>query len=117
LSETIPPGGGTTPPPSPKDPILVLVLNLLLCGGAGYIAIGQKAKGIAAIVLWAILFYVTCGAASGLVAIFGAVDGYLQAQQLQEGRRIGEWTFFRSHSAGSTSPPRPQDSSSRTTPS
>ena len=41
-----PPGGGLVYPTNPpKDPILVLVLNLL-CGGVGYIIMGQKMKGI-----------------------------------------------------------------------
>ena len=113
----IPPGGSYTPPPPPptgvtppagggdlvypttppKDPILVLVLNLLVAGGVGYIIIGQKTKGIVAIVSWIILLFVTCGAGSGLVAIIGAIDGYMQAQQLQAGHPVGQWTFFNDH--------------------
>lgn len=93
-----PAGGGiiypTTPP---KDPILVLVLNLLVAGGVGYIIMGQKVKGIVAIVAWIILLFVTCGAGSGLVSIVCAIDGYMQAQQLQQGHPIGEWTFFQDH--------------------
>jgi hypothetical protein len=93
------PGGGgiiypTTPP---KDPILVLVLNLLVAGGVGYIIMGQKVKGIVAIVAWVILLIVTCGAGSAVVGIVAAIDGYMQAQQLQQGHPIGEWTFFNDH--------------------
>jgi hypothetical protein len=115
---SIPPGGSYTPPPPPpggvtppgasggelvypttppKDPILVLVLNLLVAGGVGYIIMGQKMKGIVAIVAWCILLFVTCGAGSGLVSIVAAVDGYLQAQQLQAGHPVGQWTFFQDH--------------------
>ena len=119
MSEMNPPGGSYTPPPPPpasgsptppgpgggliypetppKDPILVLVLNLLLAGGVGYIIIGQKVKGIVAIVAWVVLLFVTCGEGSGLVGIVAAIDGYLQAQQLQQGHPIGEWTFFNDH--------------------
>lgn len=91
-------GGGelvypTTPP---KDPILVLVLNLLLLGGVGYIIMGQKTKGIVAIVAW-VLGLATCGVVSGLVGIFGAIDGYMQAQQLQQGHPVGQWTWFSDH--------------------
>jgi hypothetical protein len=114
----IPPGGSYPPPPPPsgggvtptggsaelvypanppKDPILVLVLNLLVAGGVGYIIMGQKLKGIVAIVAWVILLFVTCGAGSGLVSIVAAVDGYLQAQQLQAGHPVGQWTFFQDH--------------------
>lgn len=118
---SIPPGGTYTPPPPPpstpggsppppvgggdlvypttppKDPILVLVLNLLVAGGVGYLIMGQKMKGIVAIVAWVILLVVTCGAGSGLVAIVAAIDGYLQAQQLQAGHPVAQWTFFNDH--------------------
>ncbi len=95
-------GGGTGggelvyPAQPPKDPILVLVLNLLLLGGVGYIIMGQKTKGIVAIVAW-VLGLATCGVVSGLVAIFGAIDGYMQAQQLQQGHPVGQWTWFSDH--------------------
>lgn len=98
-----PSGGGSMggeliyPATPPKDPILVLVLNLLVAGGVGYIIIGQKVKGIVAIVAWVVLLFITCGAGSGLVALVAAVDGYLQAQQLQAGHPVGPWTFFNDH--------------------
>ncbi|HEX2060407.1 MAG TPA: hypothetical protein VHK90_06675 [Thermoanaerobaculia bacterium] len=95
------PGGGggnlVYPATPPKDPILVLVLNLLVAGGVGYIMMGQKTKGIVAIVAWLVLLVVTCGAGSAVVAIIAAIDGYLQAQQLQQGRPVGQWTFFSDH--------------------
>ena len=111
MTET--PGGSYTPPPTPtggtpkggeivypqqppKDPILILVLNLLLFGGVGYFIIGQKMKGIAAIVLW-VLGLATCGIGSGIVAIVGAIDGWMQAQQLQAGHPVAQWTFFQDH--------------------
>jgi hypothetical protein len=115
MSEMNPPGGTPPPPPPPtqpppaaggdlvypttppKDPILVLVLNLLVAGGVGYLIMGQKMKGIVAIVSWVVLLFVTCGAGSGLVAIVAAVDGYMQAQQLQAGHPVGQWTFFNDH--------------------
>jgi hypothetical protein len=110
------PGGSFTPPPPPtppagpagtggtlvypttppKDPILVMVLNLLVCGGVGYIIMGQKTKGIVAIVVW-VLGWVACGMPSGIVSVLGAIDGYLQAQQLQQGHPVGEWTWFNDH--------------------
>ena len=112
------PGGSYTPPPPPpsstptpsgagggdlvyptqppKDPILVLVLNLLVFGGVGYIIIGQKTKGIVAIVVW-VLGLCSFGVVTGLVAVAAAIDGYLQAQQLQAGHPVGQWTFFNDH--------------------
>jgi TM2 domain-containing membrane protein YozV len=74
----------------------VVVLNLLLFGGAGSILLGQKAKGFTAIAVWMAGLF-TFGIVSFLVAVIGAVDGYLQAQQLQAGHPIGPWTFFGHH--------------------
>lgn len=118
MSETNPPGSSFTPPPPPtqppppaggagggdlvyptqppKDPILILVLNLLLLGGVGYIVMGQKTKGIVAIAAFIVLTVVTCGLGS-IIAVVTAIDGYLQAQQLQQGHPVGQWTFFNDH--------------------
>ncbi|HUP46429.1 MAG TPA: hypothetical protein VM779_13070 [Thermoanaerobaculia bacterium] len=113
------PGGSFTPPPQPppppagptggggsgtklvypstppKDPILVLVLNLLI-GGVGYLIMGQQTKGIVAIVVW-VLGWMACGIPSAVVAVVAAIDGFLQAQQLQQGKPVGEWTWFSDH--------------------
>ena len=91
-------GGGDLvyPTQPPKDPILVLVLNLLVAGGVGYIIMGQKTKGIVAIVIW-VVGLIACGIPSGIVALAGAIDGYMQAQQLQAGHPVGQWTFFNDH--------------------
>src|SRR5437764_1140355 len=75
---------------------LILALNLLLFGGVGYIIMGQKMKGYVAIVVW-ILGLASCGIVSGIVAIVAAIDGMMQAQQLQAGHPVGEWTFFQDH--------------------
>ena len=32
-----------------------------------------------------------------IVAILAAIDGYQQAQQLQQGKPVGEWTWFSDH--------------------
>jgi hypothetical protein len=104
----IPPPAPPAPPPSgggdlvypttpPKDPILVLILNLLLLGGVGYIIMGQKTKGIVAIIVYLVVAIPTCGAGSGLLAVLTAIDGYLQAQQLQAGHPVAQWTFFNDH--------------------
>lgn len=93
-----PAGGGEIiyPTNPPKDPILVLVLNLLVAGGVGYIIMGQKKKGIIAIVIW-VLGWIACGIPSGIVAVVAAIDGYLQAQVLQQGKPVGEFTWFKDH--------------------
>ena len=92
-------GGGdlvypTTPP---KDPILILVLNLIVAGGLGYLILGQKNKGIVAIAVWIIIAIPTCFAASFILGIVTAIDGYFQAQHLQAGHPVGQWTFFNDH--------------------
>ena len=113
------PGGSYTPPPPPpaptggspvapkggeivypqqppKDPVLIAVLNLIVCGCLGYFMIGQKMKGIVAIIAWGLGLF-SCGIVSGLVAIVAAIDGYLQAQHLKAGMPVAQWTFFNDH--------------------
>jgi hypothetical protein len=109
-----PPPGGTPPPPAsaggsssdlippaqpPKDPILILVLNLiLLC--VGYFIIGQWQKGLVAIAAALVLMIGTCFIATPavpLIAIFTAIDGYMQAEQLKSGHSVRQWTFFQNH--------------------
>lgn len=92
-------GGGELvyPATPPKDPVLVLLLNLFLFGGVGYIIMGQKTKGIVAIIAWLVVLFPTCGSGSGLLAIVAAVDGYLQAMQHKAGFPLGQWTFFNDH--------------------
>ena len=81
----------------PKDPVLICVLNLLVGGCLGYFLIGQKMKGIGAVVIYLVVAIPTCGVGSLLLAIVAAVDGYLQAQALQAGLPVGPWTFFQQH--------------------
>lgn len=92
-------GGGQLVYPTnpPKDPVLILVLNLFLFGGVGYIVMGQKTKGIVAIVAALVIAIPTCGAGALAIGAFGAVDGFMQAQQLKAGHPVGEWTFFNDH--------------------
>ena len=72
-------------------------IMMVILSGVGYFIIGQKTKGIVAIVAWVILIFVTCGIGSGILSIVAAIDGYFQALELQAGRPIGEWTFFKDH--------------------
>lgn len=93
-----PPGGGELiHPPSPqKEPVVALLLNLfLIC--VGYFWYGQWQKGVAALVAALVIGVPTCGVGASAVMIFTAIDGYLQAQQLQQGHPLGHWTFFNDH--------------------
>jgi hypothetical protein len=85
------------PQQPPKDPILILVLNLLVAGCLGYFMIGQKMKGIVSLIAVLVLAIPTCGAGSLLVSVAAAIDGYMQAQQLQAGHPVAQWTFFNDH--------------------
>ena len=92
------PSGGELvyPQQPPKDPTIILILNLLVVGCVGYFMIGQKMKGIVAVVLW-VCGLATCGIVSGIVAILAAIDGYFQAEQLKAGFPLAQWTFFKDH--------------------
>ena len=94
------PGGGGDliyPQQPPKDPTIILVLNLLVAGCVGYFMIGQKMKGIIALIIWVCGIPFTCGTLSGIVSIVAALDGYFQAEQLKAGFPVAQWTFFKDH--------------------
>lgn len=84
-------GGGA---PAPRDPILVLIANLLGLGGIGYLLLGRRKKGIIAIVLFCIAAVLTCGWGGFVISAITAVDGYMQAQHVRNGRTIDDATFF-----------------------
>jgi hypothetical protein len=102
-----PPTGGTPAGPSggdlvypqqpPKDPVLIAVLNGLVAGCVGYFIIGQKMKGIVAVIAWVVGAIFTCGTVSLLVSIASAIDGYMQAQHLKANMPVAQWTFFNDH--------------------
>jgi hypothetical protein len=52
---------------------------------------GQVKKGIIFLIAWIVLWFVSLGWA---VAIFAAIDGFLQAKVMKEGKAIGDFTFF-----------------------
>jgi hypothetical protein len=104
----LPPPTGGTPAPAggggdlvyptqpPKDPVLIAILNLVVAGCLGYFMIGQKMKGIVAVIAW-VLGLCSFGIVSGIVAIVAAIDGYLQAQHLKANMPVAQWTFFNDH--------------------
>jgi len=69
------------------NPILLAILNLFLFGGVGYLLMGQKKKGIIAIVIFVVT---SCVGLSPIAAIIFAYDAYLLGQKLQQGESIGE---------------------------
>lgn len=99
VPEPPPPATGGGPlPPATRDPVAILLLNLFFCG-AGSLLIGQKQKGIVAIVVGIVVAFLTCGSGLAILNVITAVDGYLQAQTVREGHAIGQWTWFKQRSA------------------
>lgn len=86
-----PPGGGAS---TSRDPILILIANLLGFGGIGYLLLGRTKKAIVAFVLFFIAAVLTCGWGGFLISAIAAADGYLQAQHARAGRVIDDGTFF-----------------------
>ena len=64
--------------------------NLLLWGCVGYFLMGQKSKGIAALVFWVVGWICTFGLLSIAVQIICAVDAYGLGMKLASGEAIGE---------------------------
>lgn len=89
-----PPGGGVFPSritqeQGPRDPRTACLLNaFLLC--VGYFYLGQWQKGLASL----LLATCTLGLLIVPLCIFGAIDVYQQARQLEVGRVLGQRTFF-----------------------
>ncbi len=77
------------------NPILLAVLNFVVCGALGYFLIGQKKKAIyfagAWFVGWICLGWLGIGALIAFAAqAIAGYDIYLLAQKLQAGESIGE---------------------------
>lgn len=75
------PRNSSEPPPSTGggsvNPRLAFILNLLGAACAGYFLLGQTAKGVIALILFAVLFAPpSCGVGSMVVALLTAIDGY-----------------------------------------
>jgi TM2 domain-containing membrane protein YozV len=75
----------------PKDPIIAAVLSLILFGGVGQLYIGQQKKGIILIVATILL---SCIGIGFIVWILGAVDAYVIADRLKQGKAVGDMEFF-----------------------
>jgi TM2 domain-containing membrane protein YozV len=97
--------GKIMPSSSAKDPILMAVLSFFI-PWLGQLVLGQTAKGIVMFLLTPILFAIFVIATLGMglivlpfVDLIAAVDAYLLAKKLKEGRAIGNWEFFGIESA------------------
>jgi TM2 domain-containing membrane protein YozV len=75
------------------EPALAALLSFLLVG-LGQMVLGQTIKGVVMLIVALVL-----GALTGCVACLvtfpvSAIDAYLIAKKLKEGKSVGEWEFF-----------------------
>jgi TM2 domain-containing membrane protein YozV len=78
----------------PHDPTLMAIFSGLLIFGLGQMVVGQVSKGLVILVGNIVLACCTMGISLLVTWPLGAVDAYLIAKKLREGRPVGEWEFF-----------------------
>lgn len=86
-------GGGEyiTSPNPPKDPILMALLSGCCLAWLGQILIGQTTKGLVMLAVSVSLAVLGVGIIFWPIA---AVDAYLIAKKLKEGKPVKQWEFF-----------------------
>lgn len=72
------------------NPLIAALLNLLVCGGVGYLYMGQQKKGLISLAISIVGGTLTCGLVYLIWIVVTAYDGYLLGQRLQSGQMIGE---------------------------
>ncbi|MCA1553692.1 MAG: hypothetical protein LC737_04870 [Chloroflexi bacterium] len=78
----------------PKSPRVATLLSLVLLGGGGQLWLGQWQKGIALIVLTALLLWVTAGVWGWFMFVIGALDAYRMAAKLRAGQSVRAMEWF-----------------------
>ena len=87
-------GGKRIPPKNPSmDPTLAAVLSVLLVG-LGQILLGQTIKGVVMLIVALVLGALTGCLACLITFPVSAIDAYLIAKKMQQGKSVGEWEFF-----------------------
>lgn len=77
-----------------RDPLLMAFLSGCCLAGLGQMLIGQSAKGVCIFIFGGIMAFITGGFASLAVLPLAALDAYLLADKLKNGRTVGLWEFF-----------------------
>lgn len=72
------------------NPLVVALLNFLVFFGVGYLYMGQQRKGLIAIAIGVVGGVLSCGLLTVIWPFVTAYDGYMLAQKLQSGQKIGE---------------------------
>jgi TM2 domain-containing membrane protein YozV len=81
--------------PSPaRDPGLMAFFSGCCVAGLGQIILGQTAKGSCLMLLAIVLAFVTGCVSSLIVFPLAAIDAFLLADKLRNGKSIGPWEFF-----------------------
>jgi hypothetical protein len=78
----------------PRDPVTMLFLSGCCLPGLGQYLLGQSGKGIVILVAAGLCAWVSSGAALLLALPVAALDCYLLADKLKNGKVIGAWEFF-----------------------
>lgn len=78
----------------PRDPVLMAFFSGCCVPGAGQVLLGQTAKGIMLVLITVALAFVTAGMSVLALAPLAALDAYLLAEKLKNGKYIGPWECF-----------------------
>lgn len=77
-----------------RDPLLMAFFSGCLIAGLGQLLIGQAAKGFVILVLSMIVGFLTGGMSALFIMPLAALDAYLLADKLRNGKTVGQWEFF-----------------------
>lgn len=78
----------------PRDPALMAFFSGLLLPGLGQLVIGQSIKGLCLIIIATVMALATKGASCLFLFPLCALDAYLLAEKLKQGKAIGPWEFL-----------------------
>lgn len=77
-----------------RNPLFMAFLSGCCAAGLGQVLIGQSAKGVSLIVISLLLGFASSGVASLVLFPLAALDAYLLADKLRNGKTVGMWEFF-----------------------
>ncbi|MGO8748919.1 MAG: hypothetical protein ACLQNE_23385 [Thermoguttaceae bacterium] len=72
---------------------MACLLSLVIVG-LGQMLLGQTIKGVVMLIAAMVLGVLTVGLAIVVVWPVSAIDAYMIAKKLREGKSVGEWEFF-----------------------
>lgn len=86
-------GGKLSPTGQSMEPAIAALVSFFI-PGIGQIILGQGIKGVVILIVGAVLCVFTFCIALLIVSPAAAIDAYLIAQKLKQGKSVGEWEFF-----------------------